>query len=250
MKFIIDMDGVLYRGNEKIKGAEKFIEFLQENNIPFLLATNNSTKTRKMFSEKLSQMGIHVNEEQIITSSYVTAETLKNIKGRAIVIGGAGIYDELKRISWEIVDMEEWKRATHVIVGMDLELTYDKLKYGCLAINNGAEFIATNDDKNFPAEEGLIPGAGSIVAALETATGKKARVMGKPNQPYINIIKSILGTEDLWVIGDRVETDMVMADQLRARKILVLSGVAKSGEANIVVNNVAEIPKLLRELLS
>jgi len=252
MKFVIDMDGVLYRGNRKIEGADDFINFLIDNGIEFLLATNNSTNTRRSFAQKLQGMGMNVGEERIITSAYVTAEVLKREVefGRAIIIGGEGIYEELNRIGWEILEPREWRSADFVIVGMDTGLTFEKLKYGCLAINNGASFVATNDDKNFPSEEGLIPGAGSIVAALEAATGKKARVMGKPNKPYVEIIKGILGEDELWVVGDRVETDMLLAEKLHAKKVLVLSGVSKEGEADIVVESVAQLPGILREIFS
>jgi 4-nitrophenyl phosphatase len=182
MKFIIDMDGVLYRGNRKIDGADRFIEFLQKKRIPFVLATNNSTRTRDMYVEKLRNMGINVDRNKIITSAYVTAEILKKERERAmaLIVGEIGIFEEIRRIGWKTLDYREWKDAEYVIVGMDTTLTYEKLKAGCLAINKGAKFVATNDDRNFPSEEGLIPGAGSMVAALETATGKKARVLGIP----------------------------------------------------------------------
>ncbi len=247
------MDGVLYRGNRKIEGADRFINFLKDNNIPFLLATNNSTKTRDMYVEKLRNMGMEVERENIITSAYVASETLKKERkhASALIIGEIGIFEEIRRIGWRILDFKEWNEAEYVIVGMDTTLTYEKLKAGCLAINNGAEFVATNDDKNFPSEEGLIPGAGSMVAALEAATGKRARVMGKPNEPYVNMIKSILGDEDLWVVGDRVETDMVLAEKLNAKKVLVLSGVATHWEgADFVVKTAGEIVDVLKGIFS
>ncbi len=251
MKFVIDMDGVLYRGNRKIEGADSFIKFLQDNGIPFLLATNNSTRTREMYVEKLRNMGIKVSKRNIITSAYVTAEVLKKEKNRAsaLIIGEIGIFEEIKRIGWNIVYLKNWTKAEYVIVGMDTTLTYEKLKAGCLAINNGAKFIATNDDKNFPSEEGLIPGAGSMVAALEAATGKKARVMGKPNDPYVNTISSILGSEELWVVGDRIETDMLLAEKLGAKKVLVLSGVTKEPAKNVdyVLDNIGELSKIIKE---
>ena len=253
MRFVIDMDGVLYRGNRKIEGADAFIKFLQDNGIPFLLATNNSTKTRGMYVEKLKNMGIKVREKNIITSAYVTAEVLKKEENRAsaLIIGEIGIFEEIKRIGWDILDSKNWSKAEYVIVGMDTTLTYEKLKAGCLAINNGAKFIATNDDKNFPSEEGLIPGAGSMVAALEAATGKKSRVMGKPNEPYVNMINSLLGSEDIWVVGDRIETDMLLAEKLGAKKVLVLSGVTKEPVKNVdyVINDVGRLPALLASIL-
>ena len=254
MKFVIDMDGVLYRGNKKIEGADAFIKFLQDNAIPFLLATNNSTRTREMYVEKLKNMGIEVDEENIITSAYVTGKILKKEKNRAsaLIVGEIGIFEEIKRIGWKIVDLKNWNETEYVIVGMDTTLTYEKLKAGCLAINNGARFIATNNDKNFPSEEGLIPGAGSMVAALEAATGKKARVMGKPNEPYANTIKSILGSKDIWVVGDRIETDMLLAEKLGAKKVLVLSGVTKEPVKNVdyILENIGGLVEILKEIKS
>ncbi len=252
MKFIIDMDGVLYRGNRKIEGADRLIEFLQDNHIPFLLATNNSTRTREMYVDKLKNMGIRVKKDNIITSAYVTTETLKKEKSHAsaLIIGEIGIFEEIRRIGWKIVDYDEWNKAEYVIVGMDTTLTYEKLKAGCLAINKGAKFIATNDDKNFPSEEGLIPGAGSMVAALEAATGKKAKVMGKPNEPYIRIIREILGEGEYWVVGDRLETDMVIAEKLHAKKVLVLSGVMQKPSAMVDYNipNAGNLVDILKNL--
>ncbi len=253
MKLIIDMDGVIYRGSKPLPHAKEFIEFLQENGVEFVFATNNSTKTREMFAEKLGKMGIKVSPERIITSSYATAEYLRERynEGRAIIIGEKGIEEETRRIGWEVLPLEEWKRATHVLVGMDRTLTYDKLKAGCLAINNGARFVATNNDVNFPSEEGLIPGAGSMVAALEAATGKKAFVVGKPNEPYIEIIRRVLGEGEYWVIGDRVDTDMLLAERMSAKKVLVLTGVARepTGREDYVVANLGELIAVLRERL-
>ena len=253
MKFIIDMDGVLYRGNRKIPGADKFIKFLQENKIPFLLATNNSTRTREMYVEKLHRIGMNVERDNIITSAYVTTEILKKEKktAYALIIGEIGIFEEIKRIGWKIVDYESWNSADYVVVGMDTTLTYEKLKAGCLAINEGAKFIATNDDKNFPSEEGLIPGAGSMVAALEVATSKKARIMGKPHEPYIQIIKNTLGPGEYWVVGDRVETDMVLAEKLNAKKVMVLSGVVKEPVSSVDYNlpNAGALVEILEKIM-
>ncbi len=251
MKFIIDMDGVIYRGSQSLPHAAEFIRFLQDNEIEFVFATNNSTKTREMFAEKLRRMGIFVSPERIITSSYATAEFLKARypHGRAIVVGEKGVAEEVRRIGWEILHLNDWKRATHVLVGMDRTLTYEKLKAATLAINNGAEFVATNNDVNFPSEEGLIPGAGSMVAALEAASGKKALVIGKPNRPYIEILRKVLGNGEYWVIGDRADTDMLLADAMHAKKVLLLTGVATAGTGNedYVLSDLGELVELLKQ---
>ncbi len=253
MKFVIDLDGVIYRGSKKLPYSDKFMKFLQDNGIEFVFATNNSTKTREMFVEKLAKMGIKVREERIITSSWATAQYLKmkGIKGKAIIIGEIGLVEEMRREGWKILNNDEWINATHVIVGMDRGLTYEKLKAGCLAIYNGAEFIASNDDRNFPSEEGIIPGAGSMVAALEAATGKKAFVIGKPNEPYVQILKNMLGRGEYWVVGDRVDTDMILADRLGAKKILILTGIADkpSGREDFVFRNLGEFLDFLRGLV-
>ena len=230
MKFIIDMDGVVYRGSTPLPYGKEFIEFLQKNEIKFVFATNNSTKTRKMFAEKLARMGINVLPERIITSAYATAKYLEKTEkyGRAIIVGEIGIVEEMKSISWDVLKLDKWREATHVIVGMDRTLTYAKLMAGCLAINNGAKFVATNGDVNYPSEEGLIPGAGSMVAALEAATGKRALVIGKPNEPYIEIIKDKLGEGEYWVVGDRADTDMILGRKIGAKNVLLLTGVAKN----------------------
>jgi len=204
-----------------------------------------------MFAEKLARMGINVKPERIITSSYATAEFLRNREknGRAIIIGEKGVEEETKRIGWKVLNLDEWRKATHVLVGMDRNLTYEKLKSGTLAINNGAEFVATNSDVNFPSEEGLIPGAGSMVAALEAATGKKAMVIGKPNEPYIEILKNVLGNGEYWMVGDRTDTDMILGRKLNARNVLLLTGVAKkpAGMEDYVFNDLGEFVNFLRD---
>ncbi len=253
MKFIIDMDGVLYRDSKMLPYADKFISFLQDREIEFIFATNNSTKTREMFVDKLSKMGIRVKKERIITSSWATAQYLKKLgkREKAIIVGEIGLKEEIRRIGWEILSTKDWKKATHVIVGMDRTLTYEKLKAGCLAIYNGAKFIASNDDRNFPSAEGIIPGAGSMVAALEAATGKKAFVIGKPNDPYVEILREMLGKGEYWVVGDRTDTDMLMAEKLKAKKVLVLTGIAKepSGKEDLVFHDLGEFLNYLRGAL-
>ncbi len=251
MKLIIDMDGVIYRGSQPLPHAAEFIRFLQKNGIEFVFATNNSTKTREMFAEKLAKMGINVSPKRIITSSYATALYLKAREkhGRAIVIGEDGVIEETRRIGWEVLPPEEWRMATHVLVGMDRKLTYEKLKAGTLAINNGAKFIATNSDVNFPSEEGLIPGAGSMVAALEAASGKKAFVVGKPNHPYIEVLKNVLGDGEYWMVGDRTDTDMMLGRKIGAKNVLLLTGVATepAGMEDFVFRDLGEFLEYLRD---
>ncbi|USH00477.1 HAD-IIA family hydrolase [Thermococcus argininiproducens] len=228
---IFDMDGVIYRGKELIDGAEKVIEFLRSHGIPFVFLTNNSTRNARMYREKLKEMGIEVEEERIITSGYATAQYLKKHfeKGNVFVIGGKGLVEEIKSIGWPIISVEEakeaWKEIEYVVVGLDPDLTYKKLKYGCLAIRNGARFIGTNPDTTYPSEEGILPGAGSIIAALKVSTEKEPLIIGKPNEPVFEVVREKLNADEIWVVGDRLDTDIAFAKRIGAKAIMVLTGV-------------------------
>ena len=250
MKFIIDMDGIIYRGNRRIKYAKEFIEFLKEMRYEFILATNNSTKTAEMYVEKLRNMKIEVDKKNIITSGYATARYLKKERDFAnvLIIGEEGLFREFENIGWRVLDYGNWDMADYVVVGMDTSVTYEKLKYACLAIYNGAKFIGTNGDRNFPSEEGLIPGAGSFLSFLETATFQTPLVIGKPNTPYIDILKDLLGEGEYWVVGDREDTDMVMGRKMNAKNILILTGVTKEPQGNedMVFNHLGEFIDFLK----
>lgn len=228
---IFDMDGVIYRGKEAVDGVKEVIEFLKSNKIPFVFLTNNSTRNARMYREKLREMGIEVEEERIITSGYATAQYLKRHfeKGNVFVIGGDGLREEIKSIEWPIITLEEvrekWKEIEYVVVGLDPKLTYEKLKYGCLAIRNGAKFIGTNPDTTYPSEEGILPGAGSIIAALKVSTEKEPLIIGKPNEPVFEVVKEKLNADEIWVVGDRLDTDIAFAKKIGAKAIMVLTGV-------------------------
>ena len=228
---VFDMDGVIYRGNQPVEGVKEVIKFLRVNKIPFVFLTNNSTRDAKMYKEKLQGMGIEVEEERIITSGYATAQYLNRHfeKGLVFVIGGRGLVEEIKVIGWPVISLEEakekWREIRYVVVGMDPQLTYEKLKYGCLAIRNGARFIGTNPDTTYPGEEGILPGAGSIIAALKVATEKEPLIIGKPNEPVFEVVREKLNADKIWVVGDRLDTDMAFAKKIGAKAIMVLTGV-------------------------
>jgi len=221
---IIDLDGVLYRGEEPIEGAREFIAFLQRERIPFLLLTNNSTRTPGQYVRKLAGMGIAVEESNILTSAQATALYLESIAppgDRVYAIGEEGLRVALAEKYTLTKD-----GADFVVVGMDSELTYEKLKTATLLIRGGARFIATNPDKTLPAEEGLIPGSGAILAALEAATGVAPFVVGKPQPAIFDLALARMGVgkEGAVVIGDRLETDILGGRRAGLLTILVLSG--------------------------
>ncbi|WP_048055931.1 HAD-IIA family hydrolase [Pyrococcus sp. ST04] len=229
---IFDMDGVLYRGNKPIEGARELVELLKSSGVPFLFLTNNSTKTPRMYREKLERMGIDVSEERIVTSGLATRLYMEKHfpPGEIFVIGGEGLVEEMERLGWGVVGVDEarsgrWRDVKYVVVGLDPGLTYEKLKYGTLAIRNGAKFIGTNPDTTFPGEEGIYPGAGSILAALKAATDVEPMIIGKPNEPMFEIVKDKIGEEELWMVGDRLDTDIAFAKRFGMKAVMVLTGV-------------------------
>ncbi|MDI3476125.1 MAG: hypothetical protein PWQ95_1853 [Thermococcaceae archaeon] len=231
---IFDMDGVIYRGNKPADGAKELIEYLKERGVPFIFLTNNSTRDPSMYREKLLSMGIDVEEERIVTSGLATKLYMEKhfFPGKIFVIGGPGLHREMKRLGWGVVGLEEarkggWKEVEYVVVGLDPELTYEKLKYGTLAIRKGAKFIGTNPDTTYPAEEGLYPGAGAIIAALKAATDVEPTIIGKPHEPAYEVALEKLGeVDEVWMVGDRLDTDILFAKRFGMKGILVLTGVS------------------------
>ncbi len=231
---IFDMDGVIYRGNRPIEGAREVVEYLKKKEIPFLFLTNNSTKTPEMYREKLLSMGIDVPAERIITSGLATRLYMARHMepGKIFVIGGKGLHEEMEKLNWGTVSPEDcregkWREIRHVVVGLDPGLTYEKLKYGTLAIRNGASFIGTNPDTTYPAEEGLYPGAGAIIASLKASTEKEPLIIGKPNEPVYEIAKEKMGrVDEIWMVGDRLDTDIAFAKRFGMKAIMVLTGVS------------------------
>ena len=230
--FLLDMDGVIYLNQEPIPDAVEFIARLRERHKGVLFLTNNSKYTRSEYRQKLSGMGIASSEEEFMTASVATASFLVenyDIEGKvAYVIGGRGLEEAVLSIHLNLLDGEEGRGADFVIVGWDTELTYDKLRIASLALHAGAVFIATNYDATFPAPDGLWPGAGSIVAALETAVGRQALVVGKPNVYMMQAALSQTGgkADKTLMIGDRLETDILGGWRAGMDTCLVLTGVA------------------------
>ncbi|MCL4248683.1 MAG: HAD-IIA family hydrolase [Anaerolineae bacterium] len=228
---VMDMDGVLWRGDVLLPGVHEWFSLLQTRAIPFALATNNSTKTPNDYVDKLARFGIGgVELHQIVTSSTTTVDYLRKhypAGTTVFVVGGDGLRTLLVDAGFQLTD-----NAQLVVAGLDPQLTYAKLKQATLLIRAGAEFIGTNDDRTFPTAEGLAPGAGSVLAAIQTATDQIPRTMGKPNAPMFEAALAILGTapEQTLMIGDRLETDIAGAQRLGYRTALVLTGVATADD--------------------
>lgn len=223
---IVDMDGVLYRGETAIPGAAEFLGWLEGRGFPYLLVTNNSTLDPEAYEAKLARMGIAVPASRIVTSAMATAEYLaRNLHARARVymIGESGLERALRERGFILTG----DAPDAVVVGMDRAVNYDKLRTATLAIRAGARFIATNPDRTLPTEAGLVPGAGAIVAAVAAATDRTPIVIGKPEPPLLELAIDRLGRprQRTAALGDRLETDIAGAKRLGLAAILVLSGV-------------------------
>jgi 4-nitrophenyl phosphatase len=224
---IIDMDGVLYCLNTPLPGAAEFLQFLRQTGKRFLLVTNNSTLTVAQYADKLAGMGIGASEDDILTSAEATGQYLASVAPlgtRVYVIGERGIRFALEKRGFVLADDTH---VAYVVVALDRQLTYDKLKTAALAIRAGAQFIGTNPDRTLPTEEGLIPGAKAIQAALEVATGTPALIIGKPEPAMLQLALQKLQAEPKTtaIIGDGLETDIPGGRRLGLTTILVLTGV-------------------------
>jgi 4-nitrophenyl phosphatase len=233
--FIFDMDGVLYRGNHQLPGVVDLINALVIRDIPYMLATNNSMSTPEMYVEKLGKMGIETEPASILTSATATRINLMETTkpgDKIFVIGMPALSDQL------FIDVEyvragdEDEDIAAVVMGLDLEFTYAKLKRGNRAIRAGAAFVATNADATLPTEEGLVPGAGSVVSAMQTASGVKPVMIGKPEPTTIMMSAKAMGLEpsDCVMIGDRLDTDILAGSRAGTLTALVLTGVSTRDE--------------------
>ena len=241
--YVFDLDGVLYLGDTPIAYAAEAINRLRDAGKHIYFLTNNSGKTRADYKQKLADVnGLDIPESTIFTSAYATALYLKQrgAAGRSVfVIGEPGLAAELQ-MSGGLVpvtqpDSVDFHDIDYVVVGIDRQFTYDKLRFAHAAITRGhAQFVATNRDATFPMETGEIPGGGSLVAALATATGREPVTIGKPQtHAYEAILEAAKTTAaDSVMVGDRLDTDIAVGRSAGAATVLVLTGVTSPDQAH------------------
>lgn len=246
--YIFDLDGVVYHGNKVISGSGKTIEHIRASGSRVIFMTNNATLSRDSIALKLNDMDICCSAGDVISSAYAAAVHIKEHYGPSTIfpIGGQGLVFELEEAGHTIAKQD----VDFVVVGLDREFTYQKLTLGLDNIINGAKFIATNTDAMLPVENGFLPGAGSMVSALETASGIEPEVIGKPHKPIMDVLlsKYSLKSEDCIMVGDRLETDILAGLTLGMHTILVLTGasgikdIESSGiRPGCVMNSIADI---------
>ena len=226
--YMIDLDGTIYRGKEKIPAAKRFIERLQEHDIPFLFVTNNSTQAPIKVVENLANnFDIHVKEENVYTSALATADYIADLnkdKRSVYVIGEVGLKQAILDKGFRF----EETNPDYVVVGLDYDVTYHKFELATLAIKRGAKFIGTNADTNLPNERGLVPGAGSVIALVECSTQQKATYIGKPETIIMEKALERLGLpkDEVVMVGDNYMTDINAGINFGIDTMLVYTGVS------------------------
>jgi HAD superfamily hydrolase (TIGR01457 family) len=223
---IFDLDGTLYRGKTPLKGAAEKLAELREKGVKVLFLTNAATRSRANVALKLSNMGFGAVKNDVYCGSYALARYIaQNHRGKKVYfVGEAGIEDEFREAGVSVSDV-----ADIVAVGLDRQFNYDKLCKAHVNISKGALFLASNNDHTYPTETGHLPGAGSLVAAIEFACGKRPYIVGKPNPFLLEMIvkEHKVRKEEILMVGDRLDTDIMFAKNCGIKSALVLSGSTK-----------------------
>ncbi len=229
---LIDGDGVLWRSTEAVPGLNTFFETLEKRGIRWALLTNNNTRTVDEYVEKLRGFGINANRRHVYSSVTATISYLKGRYGAGAalhVVGMPSLIDSLEKAGFELSTGEQ--APTHpvkaVVAGMDRALNYEKVKVAMRLILGGAEFVATNTDGSFPTPEGLFPGTGMVIGALQATTDIAPTVIGKPERAIFEAAIQGLHAdpESTAMLGDRLETDILGGQRAGITTILVLTGV-------------------------
>jgi arabinose operon protein AraL len=228
--FIFDLDGTIYVDDDIIDGVPDAIRSLKKRGDKVVFLTNKSIASRSDYVEKLNGLGIEVDLSEVINSNYITAHYLKSVMDHndtAYVIGEAPLFEELSEKNIKLAAVAE--HATYVVLGWDRKFTYEKLNYAFQAWRNGAKIIATNPDRTCPVSDGEIPDCGAMIGAIEGATGEPVTMItGKPSMMMAEyVLQKVLGmeAEDCYMVGDRLETDIKMANEASINSVLVMTGI-------------------------
>jgi len=246
--FLIDMDGVINHGSRLIPGAREFVERLRKNRFPFLFITNNSYYTPRELKGRMAAIGIEVEERHFYTSAMATATFLEYQKPRcsAFVIGGKGLLEELERHGITVTK----ERPDYVVVGETDEYDYLSIMEATFLIAEGAKFIGTNPDITGPTPRGPVPACGALVAPIEKVTGVRAYFIGKPNPAMMYWARKQIHVHsaNCFMIGDRMDTDIVGGLEAGMTCCLVLTGVTRREmvgrfpyQPDYIFNSVGEI---------
>ena len=242
--WVFDLDGVIWRGDSIIAGAAAAVAALQARGCRAMFASNNSTRTPQYFADKLGKLGIQATPADIVTSTTVTASYLRArfpAGGRIYIVGEDGLRTQLESAGFEVTqrnsgDLEE---VIAVVAGLAREFCYADLARAQTYILGGALFVATNRDATFPVENGVLPGAGAVISALETASGQTPATMGKPEPTMLRQIVADAGlqSDEVVMVGDRLDTDIACAHRAGIASVWVATGVVNWETARAAQGN-------------
>jgi 4-nitrophenyl phosphatase len=251
---ILDMDGVLWHDNEPIGDLPEIFSAIDRMALKVTFATNNATMSASEFAHKLADFGVKVQPEQIVTSAdaslrYISAHFAPSTQ--IFVIGSESLRQEVHKYGFRVMDEQDSTSADVVLVALDTDINYQKLARAGLLIRAGAQFVATNTDATYPAPQGLLPGAGALVAAVAAASGKEPLVIGKPQPTLFLQAMEIMGTQpqETLCVGDRLETDVLGGQNAGCLTALVLSGVSTLEQAQAWQPQPTIIARDLRSLV-
>lgn len=232
---VLDLDGVVYRGDETVPGAPEAIAAFRSAGKQLLFLTNNATRTESAVVAKLGRHGVEATPQEVLTSARATVDLLleRELDGSTVcLIGGDGIRAALTEAGFVLLEGEDASKAEIVVIGSDRTFDWDAMRIASEAVRRGAHFVATNNDPTLPTPTGLVPGAGAIVAAVEVASGHTAEVVGKPGLPMMRSAAARLSSAtSIGIVGDQPITDLDGGRAMGWTTILVLTGVVTASEA-------------------
>lgn len=225
--FLLDMDGTIYLGNELIEGAKEFLSQIKSREKKYLFLTNNASKNKKIYIDKLKNMGIFAEDDDIYTSGDATINYLKKLgKKTVFLVGNSSLKKEFLDGGLEVIE-DRGKDIDAVVVSFDTELNYEKLWIACEYLAASVDYFATHPDYVCPLEGGkFMPDSGAIIEFLYAATSRRPIVIGKPEKTMVEgiIEKFNYNIDDLIMVGDRLYTDIEMGKKANIKTALVLSG--------------------------
>lgn len=250
--FVLDMDGTIYLGNNLFPETKPFLAKVKESGRNFCFFTNNSSKNFETYIKKLHGMGIDIEDKQMLISNGVMTDWLNvNRPGdKAYVVGTPDLVDAVKKAGIEVTDTD----ADYVLLGFDTTLTYEKLVKACDFVREGKEIYGLNPDFNCPTETGFIPDCGSIAALVKASTGVQCEFFGKPSHHTLEYMLKMTGCKEseLAVVGDRLYTDIAVANGTDVTSVLVLSGEStledtetSPNKPDIILENIGRITEVL-----
>jgi 4-nitrophenyl phosphatase len=235
---ILDMDGVIWRSDAPIGDLPAIFSRIESRGLKYVFATNNGTKTPEQYVATLDALGVRVSPEQVVTSALGVAHMLSASRrfppgSKAFVIGEDGIRKALEGKGFEVLPVEKATEAQFVVMGIDRDVNFEKMREATLLVRAGIPFYATNPDKTFPTPRGEIPGAGAWISVITTATNVEPIIAGKPFPFMMELSLEILGTkkEETLIVGDRLETDIAAGQAVGCPTAVVLSGVSTRAQA-------------------